>query len=67
MVIFSKHALERMRQRGLLPLHVEQVLRHPVSIRRSGTVRMAEGIVDGRQIRVVFIRQETYIKIVTVI
>ena len=66
-IVYSEHAIKRMGQRAITELHIEYVLEHPNAILNSyeGT-KIAVGMIDGRTIKVVFIKKENYIKVITV-
>lgn len=57
-----------MKQRGITELHVKHILNHPVYIKKSFEGRKeAFGNVEGRDLKIVFIETENYIKIITLI
>jgi uncharacterized DUF497 family protein len=63
----SHHARQRMKQRGITFLEVEFVFKYPSSILRSFDNRITiKGIVNNRELSVVCIKKENYIKIITV-
>ena len=67
-LIYSDHALRRMKQRGITELQVEYVLNHPTFVKKSFEGRKeAVGTVLGRTFKVVFFETENYIKIITII
>ncbi|MBI2137102.1 DUF4258 domain-containing protein [Candidatus Woesearchaeota archaeon] len=66
-IVYSLHAKKRLGQRGITELEVEHILQFPVSLRHSFEGRkIAVGELNGRAIKVVFIFEENYIKIITV-
>lgn len=66
-IIYSAHAKKRLKQRGIAEFEVEYLLEHPMSVRRSSEgLEEAVGESNHRVIKVVFIRKENYIKVVTV-
>lgn len=66
-IIYSDHALKRMKQRGFSQNHVEYVLQHPSYVKKTFEGgKEAYGEIDGRDIKVVFFETENYIKIVTI-
>jgi len=67
-IVYSYHARKRMKQRGITELEVRQVLEFPNYIKKSFESRKeAVGEVNNREIKVVFVEKENYIKILTVI
>ena len=67
MIVYSDHAIRRMKQRGITPLEVGHVLKFPSYIRKSfGDRKQAIGIVNNREIKVVFTKKENYIRVITV-
>lgn len=67
-VIYSDHAKKRLRQRGITSLEVEFVLNHPKYIKKSFDGRkIAAGIVNNRNIKVVFTERKNYITVITII
>ncbi len=67
-IIYSDHAEKRRKQRGLSKLEVEHILEYPSYIKKSFDGRKeAVGKIRNRDVKVVFIEEENYIKIITVI
>lgn len=67
-IVYSDHALKRLKQRGITPDHVEYVLQHPTYVKKSFEGRKeAVGTVENRFIKVVYIQAENYLKIITII
>lgn len=67
-IVYSEHAILRMKQRGITSLEVEHVLQYPMYIKKSSEERKeAVGIVGNKAIKIKFIAIENYIKIITVI
>lgn len=67
-IIYSSHARDKLRERGITELDAEHILKFPDQVRRSYYGRMvAMGHINFREIKVVFVKKEKYIKIVTVI
>ncbi len=67
-LIYSYHAKRRMKQRGIEEWEIEHLLKHPSYIRKTFEgKREAIGVTKKRFIKVVFIKEENYIKIITVI
>lgn len=66
-IVYSAHAKMRLKQRGIAEFEVEYALKHPTQLKKS-----LEGLEEAfcesnrRVIKVVFVRKESYIKIVTV-
>lgn len=67
-IVYSDHAKKRMKQRGMEEWEIEHLLKHPVYTKRTyeGKIEAIGGI-RNRKVKIVFIREENYIKIVTVI
>lgn len=63
---FSGHAENRRKQRGLNKEHIFEVISNPEYIKREDNTKTAIKTVYGREITVVYIEEETYIKVVTV-
>ena len=67
-IVYSDHALKRMRQRGVTELDVEYALQFPSYIKKTFSERMeAVAIVRNRMIKIKFVEMESYIRIITVI
>lgn len=67
-LFYSFHARQRLKQRGITPLEVRYVLNYPKYIQRSYEGRMiAVGEVQNREIRVIYIERENFIKIITIL
>lgn len=67
-IIYSDHAKRRLKQRGITHLEVEFILNHPNYVKKSFEGRKeALGKVKNRNLKVIFIEKEKYIKIITVI
>ena len=67
-IIYSEHAIKRMKQRGITNLEIEHILKYPNYIKKSFEGRKeAEGEVRNRLVKIEFIEKENYIKIITVI
>ena len=67
-IIYSDHARKRMKERGVEDWEVEQVLNSPEFTKKGfGGKREAVGYSRSRKIKAVFVREENYIKVVTVI
>lgn len=67
-VVYSDHAIKRMKQRGITELEVEYVLEHPIYIKKSFEGKKAAvGEIKNKAIRIVFIEIEKDIKIVTIL
>ena len=66
-IVYSDHAIKRMKQRGIIELEIEQVLKFPMYVKKTFNDRKeAFGEVNNREILVEFIETETYIKIITI-
>lgn len=67
-IIYSDHALKRIRQRGITELEVEYVLQYPIYVKKSFEDRIeAAGMIQNRAIKVVYFKTERYLKIITII
>ncbi len=67
-IIYSDHALKRMKQRGIEEWEIEHLLKYPSYIRKTFDGRKeAIGEIRNRFVKVIFITEEKYIKIITVI
>ena len=67
-LVYSDHAVRRMKQRGITEIEIEYVLVHPTYVKKTFEGRKeAMGIVKGRIIKVVFFEIEKYLKIITII
>lgn len=67
-IIYSEHSLKRMKQRGITELEVNYILNHPIYLKNSFAGRKeACGQIKNRVIRIEFIQEESYIKIITII
>lgn len=66
-IVYSEHAIKRMKQRGITELEVEHILRYPSYIKKSfEETKEAVGKVNNRLIKIKFIEIENYIKVITV-
>ena len=66
-IIYSNHAKKRMKQRGIEEWEIEHLLKYPSYIRKTFDGRKeAIGEIRDRFVKVIFIKQERYIKIITV-
>lgn len=67
-VVYSDHAKKRMKQRGIEKWEVEHLLKHPSYIKKTSEGKKeAVGESRNRFIKLIYIKEEKYIKIVTVI
>ena len=67
-IIYSDHAIKRMKQRGIEKWEIEHLIKHPSYIRKSFEGRKeAVGEIRDRFVKVIFIEIENYIRIITVI
>ncbi len=67
-LIYSEHAIRRMKQRGITEMEIEYVLDYPTYVKKTFEGRKeAMGIVKSRIIKVVFFEIENYLKIITII
>ena len=66
-IIYSEHAKKRMKQRGISELEIEYILKHPSYVKKSfEDTKEAFGEVNNRLVKVMFIKIENYIKIITI-
>lgn len=67
-ISYSDHAKKRMRIRGIEGWEVEHILKFPSYIKKSFEGRKESvGLIRDRIIKIVYIKEENYIKIITVI
>jgi len=67
-IIYSNHALRRLKQRGITQIEIEHILNYPYYIKKMFKKRKsAVGEVNKRIIKVVYIEKKNYINIITVI
>lgn len=67
-IIYSNHAKKRMNERGIENWEVEHILKYPAYIKKFfNNKKEAVGEIRNRKVKIVFIQQENYIKIITVI
>ena len=67
-IVYSDHALKRMKQRGITELEVEHILKYPVYTKKSFEEREeVVGTVQGKTIKIILLEREKHIKIVTII
>ena len=67
-IIYSEHAKKRMKKRDIEEWEVEHVLEFPSYTKKSFDGRIESiGSVKNRTLKIVFIKLENYIKIITVI
>ena len=66
-IVYSEHAIKRMKQRGVTDLEIEHILKYPSYIKKSfeGT-KEALGEVNNRSIKIKFVKIGNYIKIITI-
>lgn len=66
-VKYSDHAEKRIRQRGIAKWEIEHVLEFPFYIKKSFAGRKeAAGKIKGRILKIEFVEEENYIKVITV-
>jgi uncharacterized DUF497 family protein len=67
-IVYSEHALKRLKQRGITELEVNHVILYPQYVKKSFEGRKsAVGEINKRQIKVVFVEKENYLKVITII
>lgn len=66
--VYSDHAKNRMKQRGIEEWEVEHLLKNPSYIKKSieGKKEFV-GEIRNRKVKIITIQEENYIKIITVI
>ncbi len=66
-IAYTDHAKKRMRQRGITMLEVEHALTYPTSAQKGPDgKRRILGMVNNREVIVLFTDEENYIKVITV-
>lgn len=68
-LVYSEHAKQRMRQRGITHLHVIHILQFPectIKNTKQGVTTVI-GTVQARRMRIIYTEQEKYLKIITII
>lgn len=66
-LVYSWHAKIRMKQRGVTEFEIEYILKYPINIINStNNKKIAIGNIKNRNVKVVFIYKEDYIKIITI-
>ena len=63
---FSSHAENRRKQRGLNKEHIAEVIINPEYVKQTDDIKTATKTIYGRTITVVYVEEETYIKVITV-
>lgn len=66
-IVYSNHALKRMKQRGFTSLEIEFILKHPDYVKKVDEKREVVGHLKGRMIKIVFTLKDTYLNIITII
>ena len=68
LVAYSDHAKRRMKQRGIEEWEIEHLLSHPSYTRKTFEGKTESvGEIRNRNVKIVSIKEEKYIKIVTVV
>ena len=66
-IVYSDHAIKRRKQRGIIELEIEHVLKFPIYVKKTFDDRKeAFGEINGREVKIEFVQTETYIKIITI-
>lgn len=66
-IIYSDHAKKRIKERGIEDWEIEHILKHPSYIKKSFEERkMAVGEIKNRKLWVIYIEEESYIKVISV-
>jgi len=65
MIIFTKHALKRMNERGILRMDMAKVIKNPDYIQRDFKKIIANKKLNGKVLEMVFIRENKKIIILT--
>jgi hypothetical protein len=67
-LVYSNHALRRMKQRGITSLEIEFIILHAYCVKKRFDGRKELiGLLDNRNIKIIFVQKENYINIITVI
>ncbi|MBS3167710.1 DUF4258 domain-containing protein [Candidatus Woesearchaeota archaeon] len=66
-IAYSEHAKKRMKQRGITELEVEYILMFPRYIKKIRDRKEVLGNIKNRTIRIIILKKENYISIITVI
>jgi len=67
-LVYSEHAIKRMKQRGITQFEIEELLKYPEIIRKSfGERKEAIGVIRNKRIKIKFIEKENYIIIITLL
>lgn len=66
-IVYSDHAQQRMKQRGITSLEIEFVLNHPDYIKKSCDVKEAVGHVKDKYIKIAFEEMENYIRVISIL
>lgn len=64
---FSEHAKNRMKQRRITCLDIKHLLKYPIYTRKSFEERIIiVGKVRNRKVQAIIVKEESYIRIITV-
>lgn len=67
-IIYSDHAKKRMKERGIEDWEVEHTLKFPIYTKKNSEGKIeAVAEIRNRRIKIIFVNEEKYIKIITVI
>jgi hypothetical protein len=65
-IVFSNHAENRRKQRGLNKEHIFLVITHPEYVKRINDKRIAVKTIYERTITAVYVEDEAFIKVITI-
>ncbi len=67
-VVYSHHAKKRLKQRGIEEWEVEHLIKYPSYTKKTFDGKIeAVGEIKNRETKIVYVKKENYIKIVTMI
>tara|TARA_Y100000310_G_C20437197_1_gene694308 strand:- start:421 stop:630 length:210 start_codon:yes stop_codon:yes gene_type:complete len=67
-IILSNHAKKRINQRGISEIEVQYILKHPIYVKKCFEGKKeAVGQIKNRDVKVVYIEKENYIKVITLL
>ena len=65
--VYSDHAERRMKQRGITPLEIEFVLKHPDYVKKTRGILEAVGHIQNRQVKILYEEIENYMRIISIL
>lgn len=66
-IIYSDHAIKRMKQRGIEDWEIEKIVKFPAFIKKVNDKIESVGESRNRKVKIVYRKEQSYIKIITVI